>query len=361
MKPYIINYIILYWKPFVFIFLLFLPLSSLYLVSYLLLVAAVTTWATFVALQRFLQQNKPFDLAKRLGLKINSKGGNFDNRAAIKQLSLDIDRFFIEKWFIYISNDKLFNEECRVILEEVLQKIFQVQLGLEKEVLLQAILNLYLKHLKEFKRSLKRQEKYEGKVSDLFRYSHSCSTSKKAKDYFLHQLTITVLNHFINWELSNSLPYQTLASIISRKMISYILNLLSNPEFINYYLLSICVSASKRQELKLNDYNRVKIVQITEEGGLTPADLVKSISKTNLINDAKISQNHELDGGKPLFHGTNIEEVKIYEPKSCKTWYDSLDLTSIPLGQDILDTLIVEDSDKDGEGKRFLISLKADL
>lgn len=361
MKTHALNYIILYWKPCAFTFFLFLPLSGLYLVGYLILVAVITTWVTFVALQRFLQQNKPFDLAKRLGFKVTRRSANFDNRTAIKQLSLDIDRFFIEKWFIYISSDKLFNEECRVMLEEVLQKVFQVQLGLEKEVLLQAVLNLYLKHLKEFRRSLRRQEKYDGKVSDLYRYSHSCSTSKKAKDYFLHQLTITVLNHFINWELSNSLPYQTLASIISRKMVSYILNLLSNPEFINYYLLSICVSAAKRQELKLNDYNRVKIVQITEKGGLTPADLTKSISETNLTNDAKSGQNHELDAGKPPSQDTNIEEVKIYEPKSCKTWYDSLDLTSIPLGQDILDTLIVEDSDKDGEGKGFLISLNAEL
>ncbi|XP_044269476.1 uncharacterized protein LOC123014420 [Tribolium madens] len=350
---YVINYFIIYWKLLAWSLLLLLvtclstqfftlPVSGLYLLGYVITVAISTTWVSFVTIQNFLHQNKPVNLPKLLNLKVKQcESEDFNNAASIKQLTLDIDKYFIEKWFIYISKDPTFNNESRVILEEVLRKMVNVQLSLDNEAIIQGVLNLYLKHLKEFRRSLKRRDKYSGKISDLYRYSHMCSCSKKAKNYFIHQLTINLLNHFINWELGNSLPYQILVSIISKRVMTYILNLLSNPEFINYYILRSCASESKKSELKLNDFNRVKIIQITEKGDTTPTDLVKSVSKTNLARvDAIEPQTKEIVEFKS-------EEVKIYEPKSCKTWYDSLDLTSIPLGQDILDSISLGESDKD--------------
>ncbi|EFA09342.1 uncharacterized protein LOC103314394 [Tribolium castaneum] len=348
---HVINYFIIYWKPLAWSLLLLLvtclsqfftlPISGLYLLGYVVTVAISTTWVSFVTVQNFLHQNKPLNLAKLLNFKVKQFDDHFNNAASIKQLTLDIDKYFIEKWFVYISKDPTFSDESRVILEEILRKIINVQLNLDNEVIVQGVLNLYLKHLKEFRRSLKRRDKYSGKISDLYRYSHMCSASKKAKSYFIHQLTINLLNHFINWELGNSLPYQVLVSIISKKVMTYILKLLSNPEFINYYILKSCAPENKIQELNLNSYNRVKITKITEKGDTTPSDLVKSMSKTNLAKvDTIEPQTKEIVEFK-------TEDVKIYEPKSCKTWYDSLDLTSIPLGQDILDSISLGESDKD--------------
>lgn len=352
---HIISLFIIFWKPLAWFLLLFvvsclstkfiiLPINGLYLLGYVIIVAISTTWASFVTLQHFLDQNKPVDLPKLLNLKgKHYEKEDFNNTASVKQLTLDIDKYFIEKWFVYISKDPSFNNESQRILEEVLKKMVNVQLSLDNETIIQVILNLYLKHLKEFRRSLKRREKYSGKISDLYRYSHMCSCSKKAKNYFVHQLTINLLNHFINWELGNSLPYQILVSIISKRVMIYILNLLSNPELINYYILKSCASESKSKDLKLNRFNRVKITQITEKGDATPSDLNKSISKTNLakVDAPELLQNKETE--------FKSEEVKIYEPKSCKTWYDSLDLTSIPLGQDMLDTIGFDEPEKDFE------------
>ncbi|KAH0818768.1 hypothetical protein GEV33_004023 [Tenebrio molitor] len=135
---------------------------------------------------------------------------------------------------------------------------------------------------------------------------------------------------------------------------TFILNMLSNPEFLNYYILMACASTSKKVELKLQNFNRVKIVRITEKGDATPTDLVKSVSKVNLdkVDLPKTKDISEVDSARPNitdYAEIKSEEVKIYEPKSCKTWYDSLDLTSIPLGQDILDTISLGESDKDAD------------
>ncbi|RZC43120.1 PXA domain containing protein, partial [Asbolus verrucosus] len=370
---HVVNYFLLHWKPFTWslIFLILiclsnqffvLPLSGFYLLGYVVIVVISMTWISFVKLQNFLQQNKPLDLPKLLKFKrIYKQKDDLNNLTSIKQLTVDIDKYFIQKWFVYISKDSTFNEESRLILEEILNKMVNVQLSIDNEIVIQGVLNLYLKHLKEFRRSLKRKEKYLGKISDLYRYSHVCSNSKKAKNYFIHQLTINLLNHFINWELGNSLPYQILVSIISKKVMTYILNLLSNPEFLNYYILNSCASENKRSELKLDNYNRVKIIQITEKGDVTPSDPVKSVSKLNLTkitpstDSLQLQKSDDVDGKKPGekqpinldYSQIKSEEVKIYEPKSCKTWYDSYDLASVPLGQDILDIISVGDSDKD--------------
>jgi hypothetical protein len=142
---------------------------------------------------------------------------------------------------------------------------------------------------------------------------------------------------------------------------TFILNMLSNPEFLNYYILMACASTSKKVELKLQNFNRVKIVRITEKGDATPTDLVKSVSKVNLdkVDLPKTKDISEVDSARPNitdYAEIKSEEVKIYEPKSCKTWYDSLDLTSIPLGQDILDTISLGESDKDADSTIGFIS-----
>ncbi|XP_044269489.1 uncharacterized protein LOC123014428 [Tribolium madens] len=335
---HVINYFITYWKSLAWSLLLLLvtclstqfftlPVSGLYLLGCVVAVAISTTLISFVTIQNFLHQNKPLNLPKLLNLKVNKQceREDFNNAASIKQLTFDIDKYFIEEWFVYISKDPTFNSESRVILEEVLRKMVNVQLSLSNEAIIQGVLNLYLKHLKEFRRSLKRRDKYSGKISDLYRYSHMCSCSKKAKNFFIHQLTINLLNHFINWELGNSLPYQVLVSIISKQVMTYILNLLSNPEFINYYILRSCASENEKNELKLDDFNRVKISQNTTHYN----DPDKSVSKANLS---------KVDATK-----NRAKEIKS-ELKKCNTFNVSLDLTSVPEGQDIPDSISLRES-----------------
>lgn len=177
-KSSIINYLVLYWKPLVWslFFLLIigitnqffvLPINGIYLIAYFLIIAVSATWGSIVAVQSFLEHKKPLDY-----IKVTSKSRNERNNPdlrCVKRLTAQIDEYFIKKWFIYISDDNRFSEECKTILEEVLTKLFNVVLFLDHQSIVHGILNLYLKHLKEFRRALKRREKYGGNLSDLYR------------------------------------------------------------------------------------------------------------------------------------------------------------------------------------------------
>ncbi|XP_015838624.2 uncharacterized protein LOC103314392 [Tribolium castaneum] len=332
-----------YWKPFASSLLLLvaylssqyytLPVSGLYLLIYVIILTISTTWLSFVTIQNFLHCNKPLDLPKLFNFKVKQfENGFFNHEATIKKLTLDIDKYFIKEWFVYISQDPNFCNESRIILEEVLTKIVNVQLNVDNEAVIHGVLNLYLKHLKEFHRR---------RTNDLYRYSHLCSGSKKAKNYFIHQLTLNLLNHFIDWE--NSLPYQVLVSVISKRVMTHFLILLSNPELINYYILRSCASESKINELNLNNFNRVRIIQNMEKKDTISSDPLKS-SETNLAKAAVIEP--------------QIKDIVEISCNSTSTWKDSIDvpdgvslrvcksltIASIPLGQDIPDSISLRES-----------------
>lgn len=118
-------------------------------------------------------------------------------------------------------------------------------------------------------------------VFKYFRYSHTCSTSTKSKEYFIHQLTINLLNHFLNWELWNSLPCHILVSIIARKLTMYLLKMLSAPELINYYLLMLVSSDNVKTKLHLNEYNRIHIK------GYSNNDSPKKVLNETITNEVK--------------------------------------------------------------------------
>lgn len=89
-----------------------------------------------------------------------------------------------------------------------------------------------------------------------------CSnSSKRAKDYFLHQLTTNLLRHFINSELWNSLPCSILVSILSKKLTSYLLNIASHPDILNFILLNTLSSKAVKEKYDLQNYARISITQ----------------------------------------------------------------------------------------------------
>lgn len=107
------------------------------------------------------------------------------------------------------------------------------------------------------------------------RYAHIGSKSIKAQEYYVQQLTASLLRQFINWELWNSLPCRTLVSILSRKLTNYLLIYLSKPGFINYRLLKAVASKDHQDKLELNSYSFVSLSgcrelkkPIEKEGGL---------------------------------------------------------------------------------------------
>lgn len=137
-----------------------------------------------------------------------------------------------------------------------------------------------------------------------FRYSHICSTStnKNTKDYFVHQLTTSLLQHFINSELWNSLPCHILVAILARKLICYLLKLLSNPEVLNYIILNSLVSNDVREKLKLDQYGRISIIQFF--------DVVDVTKKENTEESEKASEEKETEPKKVDEHVEKAQELQ---------------------------------------------------
>ncbi|KYB25600.1 hypothetical protein TcasGA2_TC034860 [Tribolium castaneum] len=315
----------------------------------------------FCELLNFLHRNKPLDLPKLFNFKVKQFENDFFNHeATIKKLTLGIDKYFIKEWFVYISQDPTFCNESRIILEEVLTKMIKVQLNVDNESVIHGVLNLYFKHLKEFRRR---------RTNDLYRYSHLCSGSTKAKNYFIHQLTLNLLNHFIDWE--NSLPYQVLVSVISKRVMTHVLILLSNPELINYYILRSCASESKINELNLNNFNRVRIIQNMEKKDTISSDPLKS-SETNLakadVIEPQIKDIHEISCNSTSIwkdsidvpDGVSLRGFKISTSVKTPSWYEEerpgnlaaiitkqkfSEPNSVSFG-DLLNKILLEDGDE---------------
>lgn len=112
-----------------------------------------------------------------------------------------------------------------------------------------------------------------------------CSnSSKKAKDYFLHQLTTNLLRHFINSELWNSLPCSILVAVLSRKLTSYLLSLISNPNILNYIVLNVMASDSIREKYDLKNYARINVIQFFDVIDSSPKKVGMNFEQTNLKN-----------------------------------------------------------------------------
>ncbi|CAH1122474.1 unnamed protein product [Ceutorhynchus assimilis] len=375
-----------------------LPISGLTFLFIAIFIWFFLLCITFVGLHKLLQRNEPVSRSilnkylQYLGFSLAStqkeRKAPKINPVSIERLTSDIDKYFICKWYSCISEDADFSVESKAFLQETLTRLADVVVQVNHTCLLHGMLNLFLKHLKEFRRSLKRKEKYNVGIEELYRYSHICSISsnKNSKEYFVHQLTTRILQHFINSELWNSLPCHVLVSILARKLISYLLTLLSNPEILNYIILNTLASEVVKDKLKLSQYGRISIVEFFDviDTSANKGDkifLTKASTKDDIaikaeelqhkveeaskqykeINGTKTSkektrENINKDGVKLRHRGKSdtvdrknppekspkqSDSVKIYEPKSSgKTWRDSRDLACVSLGQDPLDALI---------------------
>nr|CAI5852593.1 unnamed protein product [Callosobruchus analis] len=241
------------------------PISSFTFIVSTVLVWFISVCITFICLHKLLQRNEPAEVVLCPKTIRTAKGQVKPNPDNIKALCEDIDKYFIVKWYQYVTKDASFANESKVFLSEVINRLLEVQLSIDNRALLHGVLNIYLRHLKEYRRSLRRQQKYSGSIEELYRYSHVCSTNNRSRDYFLHQLANNVLHRFINSELWNSLPCQVLVSILARKLLAYILKVASNPEVLNYMILRSIASPEILEKYDLDNYVRIKIENVDDK------------------------------------------------------------------------------------------------
>lgn len=316
-------------------------------IIYIVLLWTLSIGSTFIFLQKFLKENR---LIHWKGSNKVKKDHIFDDLEKIEEnankLSTNIEIQFINSWFHEISQDETFLNESRSIIRSTLKSVVKVMGTMDQIQLSYTVCNIFLKHIKEFKRSIKRKESVasKGKVLQLYRYSHSSMTTIKSQEYFIHEIVKSVLANYINWELWNSLPSQIVAAILSKQLSVLLLTFLSKPEFVNYYLLFMLLSEKKKTELNLNKYSFVHIVK--------PDDIL--LDEQNTKNTIDLSENDKVEithfptNPNKIEKSKSIEilpekenkEVKIYEAQSAnKRWNESVDFDgTISVGEDPLST-----------------------
>ncbi|KAF5303294.1 hypothetical protein FQA39_LY10033 [Lamprigera yunnana] len=294
----------------------------------------------------------------------------------------DIQVRFILKWYLNISTDPFFLSESKVLIDDIIRHFLQIVIDIDGRKLIYGYSIILLKHLKEFRKTIKRCQKTNGSVEKLYRYSHIGSKSDKAAEYFIYQLTCNVFRQFINWELWNSLPCQSLVSILSKKFTTYLLKFISTPGYLNYKIVELCASDVDKSRLKLNKYSFISLSDVDHSGKLTQLQNAQDVKRRDIkslirdeYNTPKISpkksvksdaifdredisvtdstKSSKIELNDPNEDNSNFEKnmekippesfelsepVKIYESKSesNKTWRNSSDLECISLGQDLL-------------------------
>ncbi|KAB0791579.1 hypothetical protein PPYR_03379 [Photinus pyralis] len=364
-----------------------LPIHGIYLFAYLFLVLTSSSCVTFVLLQRILKNNNPYeyDFDRNTSLKLlgylynalfvreravhraeGTKGErsikSIDER--IDTLVRDIQVRFILKWYLNVSSDATFLSESKLLIDDVIRRFLQVVIDVNGRKLAHGCSTIFLRHVKEYRKALKRSRRSSGTVDDLYRYAHVGSKSKKSADYFVYQLTSNVLRQFVNWELWNSLPCQSVVSILSRRFTSYVLTFVSTPGYLNYKIVETFASESVRASLQLDRFAFISISDVDHGGSLdqlrkeclevketvverlikeesltpkvSPKRNVKDVDEADCANESQTVS--EADACQTGPQPKPTEPVKIYESKSIsnKTWRNSSDLECISLGQDLL-------------------------
>lgn len=171
-----------------------LPLHGGLLFTYLLFIIVSSIWFTFIYLQSLLANNKPFKfdfenglLLRKLKLLYNyankqqesseiiqippnekeTKHKSVDDR--INDLVRDVEIRFILKWYQHLSRDPTFPAECKKLLDDIVRRFLQVVIEIDSSKFVYGFIIVFLKHIKEFRKTLKRSKKSDEAIEDLYR------------------------------------------------------------------------------------------------------------------------------------------------------------------------------------------------
>lgn len=172
-----------------------LPFNGIYLFLYLIVVCLVSIWITFAFIQNLLKNNKPLQYNLQncpyLGTLVqtctsptkeqpHSVNGSLpvvhdtqckkDIEERIQEFAADIEKYYIARWYKSISLDNTFQLESRILLQDVTRRFLQVVVMVDGKKILHSALIILLKHLKEYRRAVRRLEKGRGTIEETYRY-----------------------------------------------------------------------------------------------------------------------------------------------------------------------------------------------
>lgn len=177
-----------------------LPFSGNILLFYICTLLIGSISFTFVVLQNLLQHNKPLkysfkeqwftwlfksalsfskafscNVAKECGQQILIDNKTNDGKQTksvdqrIDEFVKDVIRRFLLNWYAYISSDPEFPSEARDLLHDVVRKFLHATEDVDSKKLLNGVLLVFLRHVKEFRKAAIRIEKHGGSIEDCYR------------------------------------------------------------------------------------------------------------------------------------------------------------------------------------------------
>ncbi|KOX71962.1 hypothetical protein WN51_03239 [Melipona quadrifasciata] len=151
---------------------------------------------------------------------------------ALKANMKEIHLKCINVWYKSISDDTSFPNEAQELLKKLLTKLFHKISLIDKIKLTHKLFNVFLLHLKEYHRALRRVKKGTApNIEEAFKYLHSGSRNMPALEHRLHRIVTILAQEFLQWELTSSLPYKLLLSILAKRLL-IVIETVSSPNWL---------------------------------------------------------------------------------------------------------------------------------
>ncbi|OAD55539.1 hypothetical protein WN48_04643 [Eufriesea mexicana] len=164
----------------------------------------------------------------------------------IDNLVQEINLKCINVWYKSISDDASFPNEAQKLLKKLLSKLFHKINLIDKVRLTHKLSNVFLLHLKEYHRALRRVEKGTApNVEEAFKYLHPGSRNVPALEYMLHRMVSILAQEFLQWEITSSLPCKLLLSILAKRLL-IVIETVSSPIWLFQSLLNLLQPVPKQ-------------------------------------------------------------------------------------------------------------------
>ncbi|XP_006569963.1 uncharacterized protein LOC100578893 isoform X2 [Apis mellifera] len=218
----------------------------------------------------------------------------------IHNLVKEIHLKCIKVWYKSISDDKSFPNEAQELLKKLLTKLFHKISLIDKIKLIHKLSNVFLLHLKEYHRALRRVEKGTApNLEEAFKYLHPGSRNIAVLEHMLHRMVTILAQEFLQWELTSSLPCKLLLSILAKRLL-IVIETISSPHWLFQNLSDLLqpmakevVKIQNKQEKNVYSQLTKKAISNALGGGITsataaliPRSLPKSKSESS--NEALI-------------------------------------------------------------------------
>ncbi|XP_071856283.1 uncharacterized protein [Bombus fervidus] len=259
---------------------------------------------------------------EKVAIRSSGKDTSLKRKRAVEIYNLvtEINLKCIKVWYKSISDDKSFPNEAQELLKKLLTKLFHKISLIDKIKLTHKLFNVFLLHLKEYHRALRRVEKGTApNIEEAFRYLHPGSRNMPALEHMLHRMVTILAQEFLQWELTSSLPCKLLLSILAKRLL-IVVETVSSPNWLfqnlsDFLLQQTPKNVAKVQSKQEENISHVKKVISNALGdGITSATaavIPRSLPKPKSESSTKPLIKHEntsvsINDKRPTLHLHNL-------------------------------------------------------